>query len=117
MLCVAKLFASELIVENGKTLVLVEDSNEIGKLKEKSQIWIPHPQEKDKSILVLPISYYAKERKLHLANGKIVRIYKGTYKIEQIRMDSNNSKPNPKNQARNKQERDDANKIYANYTK
>ena len=59
MLCVAKLFASELIVENGKTLVLVEDSNEIGKLKEKSQIWIPHPQEKDKSILVLPISYYA----------------------------------------------------------
>lgn len=117
MLCVAKLFASELIVENGKTLVLVEDSNEIRKLKEKSQIWIPHPQEKDKSILVLPISYYAKERKLHLDNGKIVRIYKGNYKSEQISVDSSKAKPNPKNQARIKQERDEANKIYANYTK
>lgn len=112
-------FAKEFTIENGKTLILESKSPNPKSiiLDKREYLWIPHPKDNNKKILFLAVPYYTKEQTIKLGSDNVLQIIKGDYKSEQISVDSAKAKPNPKNQARIKQERDEASKIYQTYTK
>ncbi len=128
---VAQEITQEWVVENGKTLILVRKSQSLQSANaslsasldegvsvgQRKYFWIPHPQNRNKEILLLSIPYYTKEQSIGLQDGEILRISKGDYRFEQINVDSSKAKPNEANQQRIKEEREEANKIYGIYSR
>lgn len=105
-------------VENGKTIIL---STQLTNPKpivinKKTYAWIPHPSEAGKKIAILSIPYHTKPNSIVLESGASVEVVQGNYKREKIQVSPSKAKPNPKNQERIKKEREEANKIYSNYS-
>lgn len=105
-------------VENGKTIILstkAQNPKPI-KINQKTYSWIPHPTDKSQKIVILSIPYRTPVSTIPLENGTSIQVVAGNYTKEQIQANPNKVKPNPKNQERIKQEREEANKIYSNYS-
>lgn len=84
----------------------------------KSFFWNAHPNNKNESILILPIPYHTKARKINITNDIILHIFEKNYKKENINIiDKSTLKPNKKNQIRIDKERSESLKIYANPSK
>lgn len=66
-------------------------------------------------IALLSVPYREKPQILSLDNGIHLQIIEGNYKQETITVASSHAKPNAKNQARIKKEREEAQKIYNRY--
>ncbi|MDD6055370.1 MAG: M23 family metallopeptidase [Helicobacter sp.] len=111
-------FSSNLTIENGKTLILStkEKSPAPIKLGQRSYKWLNHPTNKDEKIAILAIPYREKLESQAIFEDKTIKIIAGNYKKEAITAQPSKVKPNPQNQARIKKERDEANKIYSNYS-
>lgn len=105
-------------VENGKTIILSTTATNPKpiKINQKTYTWIPHPSDKSQKIAILSIPYRTPASTITLENGSIVQIIAGNYTKEQIQVSPNKVKPNPKNQERIQKEREEANKIYSNYS-
>lgn len=105
-------------VENGKTIILSTTASNPKPIKihQKTYTWIPHPSDKSQKIAILSIPYRTPASTITLENGSIVQIITGNYTKEQIQANPNKVKPNPKNQERIQREREEANKIYSNYS-
>ncbi len=104
-------------VENGKTIILSTMSSNPKPIKihQKTYSWIPHPTDKSQKIVILSIPYRTPTSTITLENGVSIEVIAGNYTKEQIQANPSKVKPNPKNQERIKQEREEANKIYSNY--
>lgn len=105
-------------VENGKTIILstkAQNPKPI-KINQKTYSWIPHPTDKSQKIAILSIPYRTPVSTIPLENGASIQVVAGNYTKEQIQASPNKVKPNPKNQERIKQEREEANQIYSNYS-
>ena len=105
-------------VENGKTIILstgLANPKPIV-INKRTYAWIPHPSEVGKKIAILSIPYHTKPNSITLESGASVEVVQGNYKREKIQVSQSKAKPNPKNQERIKREREEANKIYSNYS-
>jgi murein DD-endopeptidase MepM/ murein hydrolase activator NlpD len=110
-------------IDNGRTSLLIFDNKKniqeivVGK---KSYKVFPHPQDKHKSYVLLPISYYETPKTLKVQVGKdfvFYKVQKGDYKQERIEVQK--SKVNPKSEAvkkRTAKEYAQAMKIYNTIT-
>lgn len=113
------LFSLEII--NGDVLILKAPKNITGELylNDKKISWIKNPKNENEMVAILPANYrqnsdlIAKSVKGNQTHTEILKLIKGNYKSETLKVEPAKINPPKQAQIRIKKELDEANKIYS----